>query len=62
MTADDYVQIDRQEETGQNLYDTETVRRTEEEENSDNETPDSNAFQRDSKRRLIKPPNFSILL
>ena len=50
MTADDYVQIDRQEETGQNLCDTDIfgiVRRTDEEEKSDNETPDSDAFQPD---------------
>ena len=47
MTADDYVQIDRQEEMGQNLCDTDIldiVRRTDAEENSDNKTPDSDAF------------------
>ena len=50
MTADDYIQIDRQEEMGQNLCDNDIldiVRRTDEEENSDNETPDSDAFQPD---------------
>ena len=50
MTADDYVQIDRQKETGQNLCDTDIldiVRRTDEEENADNETVDSYAFQPD---------------
>ena len=48
MAADDYVQIDRQEETGQNLCDTDIldiVRRMDKEEKSDNETPDSDAFQ-----------------
>ena len=50
IKADDYVQIDRQEETGQNLCDTDIldiVRRTDEEENSDNETPNSDAFKPD---------------
>ena len=50
MTADYYVQIDRQEETDQNLCDTDIldiVRRTDEEENSDNETSDFDAFQPD---------------
>ena len=49
MTADDYVQIDRQEETGQNLCDTDIldIVRTDEVEKSDNETPDSDAFQPD---------------
>ena len=50
MTADDYIQINRQEEMGQNLCDNDIldiVRRTDEEENSDNETPDSDAFQPD---------------
>ena len=50
MTADYYIQIDRQEETGQNLCDNDIldiVRRTDKEENSDNETPDSDAFQPD---------------
>ena len=50
MTADDYVQIDRQEETGQNLSDTdilEIVRKTDEEEKSENETSDSDPFQPD---------------
>ena len=46
MTADDYVQIDGQKETGQNLCDTDIldiVRRTDEEDNSDSETSDSEA-------------------
>ena len=50
IKADDYVQIDRQEETGQNLCDTDIldiVRRTDKEENSDNETPNFDAFQPD---------------
>ena len=50
LRADNYVHIDRQEETGQNLCDTDIldiVRRTDEEVKSDNETPDSDAFQPD---------------
>ena len=50
MTADDYVHIDRQEETGQNQSDTdilEIVQKTDKEENPNNKTPDSDPFQPD---------------
>ena len=48
MTADDYVQIDRQEETGQNLCDTDILDIVMTDEvNSDNKTVDSDPFQPD---------------
>ena len=48
MTADDYVQINRQEETGQNLCDTDILDIVMTDEvNSDNKTVDSDPFQPD---------------